>query len=273
MNNKDPGKEIKPVSPLILLLAIGIIAGCVILAVFLIAGRFNNLKNNWRKTIGKQEVRTEAKRKVTTEASTETTTEAATASRSAATDMTELSTENTGQEETTQHQVDKNSLSDSLDDYTFLLDGVIYQLPCDFSEFTRNGWSVSPYSDKKDTDLVAEGEEVFFSFRKDSLRFVAMACNSDKQKKALKDCKIVGVSITSVDSRDFKMAKEITLMSTSDDILKAYGEPDYSHDYKEYISFSYYTEHNSFKSSTTFTVYKLPEKTKYNSVFLRRIIE
>ena len=268
MNNNDPGKYTKPKSPLILLPAIGIIVGCVILIVLLIVGRFGNKGNNRGKNTGKQEVKTEAKTQATTEATTEAGTEATTkaaaegttASRPAATETTESSTESTGQDGKRQ-----------LIDYTFMLDGENYQLPCDYSQFTRNGWVLPSYSNKKDTDSVVQGEEVFFTFKKNSLWFVAMACNTDNKPLELKDCKIVGISIKAEYGSDFTMAQGITLKSTSDEIQKAYGKPDYTQDYEDYTEFSYHTDSNAYRESIIFTQYKLTNRRNYNGVFMRKV--
>lgn len=117
------------------------------------------------------------------------------------------------------------AMSDDLFDYTVELDGVVYKLPFSFKEMEANGW----YCDDPAEDLKPN------SFRPTSLNHKDTATkllsvrfhNLSSEVKNFTDCEISGISFNDMNTRKstFSLPKGITIGSTKEEVLAAYGEP------------------------------------------------
>lgn len=261
-NYMPPDKEAKTANPFLLLGAIAIIAGCLILAVGILLGRLS------KGVPKKADIRTEKAPTESKPATTAQTTEYPPASTQA-TSTEQNTVPATSQTPPTQGSL---TLSDKLSDYTFSLNGVVYQLPCDYSTLFANGWSISPYSDKKETDKVPGEASVYFTLVSNDQRMTVEAYNPGKAADMLKNCKIGGISVTASSNQSFTIANNITPSSSAEEIREAFGNPDDSKEYDDYTSIKYKTNPDNYREYTNFTIYKNTEKTKFNSINLRRII-
>ena len=158
----------------------------------------------------------------------------------------------------------KDALSDSLSDYTFMLDGVFYQLPFAFTKLTDNGWTISTsgYSDKTlisgySTDginMVKNGNTLYFR-----------VFNVSGNAKAIADCLITSVTAEQYSLQDlsvFSAAQGIGFPLAEETLIKAFGEGS-RNDYADYSTF-YYTDSDS--AETRFRVYT--KDAKFNEIQL-----
>lgn len=128
-------------------------------------------------------------------------------------------------------------------DLTFMLDGAQYTLPCDFSEFENNGWTIvdnlTSDSEYDETEIIEcdKISDVFqiekngssYSSGEITIRFV----NDGTERKAIKDCKVGNISFNPYLNSDESDFPEIVLAGnfvvnksvTADDIIAKYGEP------------------------------------------------
>ena len=150
-------------------------------------------------------------------------------------------------------------ISDELFDYTFELDGVIYQLPMSYQNFVDSGWELIRGEDE---------EEKLNGYSYYSVRFVRNnktmyvdIVNMGGHARAIKDCVIGSVTIYEDTAESFTMSKGITFACTTDDIEDAFGIPDSSSsssvtyredDYKK-VAFNFY---NGVLSGVTFYCYE-----------------
>lgn len=112
-------------------------------------------------------------------------------------------------------------MSDDLFDFTFKLDGVVYQLPCDFKDFTENGWSISSRGTTENTMVYGEDQNCF-SMSKGDNNIVVWAYNMSGNAKKIKDCKIGSIDISNDRKADFVIAKGINIKSSIEEIKNAY---------------------------------------------------
>ena len=116
-------------------------------------------------------------------------------------------------------------MSDDLFDFTFKLDGVVYQLPCDFKDFTENGWSISSLDEVAEDTMVHCDKNVYFHFSKGNNKIFVEAYNMSENAKMLKDCKIGEIKVNDNWQNDFVIAKGIKLKSSENTVEKAFGAP------------------------------------------------
>lgn len=164
---------------------------------------------------------------------------------------------------------DPIELSDSLFDFTFTLDGVNYQLPCRYSDFTDNGWTISSSGMSEDMAVTANTYE-YAKMAKAGNGITVYFINMSGNVKKLKDCKIGGIEVARNDLNDanlFVCAKGITTGSTKDEVTAAYGAGNSTNTYDEYTSIKY--EKESYIEAR-FECYE--QDTKYNSIQLRNFV-
>lgn len=160
-------------------------------------------------------------------------------------------------------------MSDDLLDFTFTLDGVIYQLPCLYSDFTDNGWTISSTGMSENTVLTANTYE-YVNMAKAGNGITVYFINMSGNEKELKDCKIGGIEVERNDLNDaglFVCAKGITTESTKDEVTAAYGSGNTTNTYDDYTSIDYEKE---FYIDAYFVCYH--EETKYNLIRLRNFV-
>lgn len=152
-------------------------------------------------------------------------------------DVSDVDISNTSSEteEATAASLDELELSS----LTFNLDGVTYSLPCDFSEFKKNGWSISEESDYDETETISAFDTPYdvyviekagdkFDYVTVSIRFM----NTTSENAELKDCKVGGIIFTTDHSEynpeqgviEFPGGLVINQLLTEDDILNKFEE-------------------------------------------------
>ena len=183
------------------------------------------------------------------------------------------STESSTEEKTTSTEAQNSINIEDVDlfDLSFELDGVVYTLPCDFSEFEKNGWHIREI-DKNNLGeaptLSAHDRSVYITIEKDgytdnvyneiSISFI----NTTSTYVDLMDCQVCGVKVELRDDTrktetipiKFPGGLSIDRDLKSDDIIAEYGEPDeYSEDI--YVHVNYYKQEGDYRKLFETTIY------------------
>lgn len=147
-------------------------------------------------------------------------------------------------------------MSDDIYDFTFTLEGVVYQLPCSFQSFEQNGWTIgSNYSGiTSDTKIAANNYESY-TVAKNGKSITLYSYNKSGNAKAIKDCMVGGISCYADDNVSLTIAKGITPASTSAQVKSAFGTPHYNNMYDEYEVIQYYAEKDNSQRSIEFYCY------------------
>lgn len=148
--------------------------------------------------------------------------------------------DNSTKEDATSASVSDESINDmELTDLTFKLDGVTYTLPCDFSEFEKNGWTIASDSDYDGEQTIASNEiSQNFEIKKSdgsypSSNITIGFLNSSSDSLEIKKCKIgkfsfsVELAAETPNNPDIIFAGGLVVDKsiTVDDITSKYGEP------------------------------------------------
>ena len=115
-----------------------------------------------------------------------------------------------------------SAISNDWRDFSFRLEGHVYRLPCDFSEFAENGWTLKYFY----TDLPLEPYSSRADFmQKDGLQVQISLVNPGDQSKAPEDCLVDSISIYEgfYGHFDFEVAKGISVGCSSQKVLAAFG--------------------------------------------------
>ena len=115
-----------------------------------------------------------------------------------------------------------SAISNDWRDFSFRLEGHVYRLPCDFSEFAENGWTLKYFY----TDLPLEPYSSRADFmQKDGLQVQISLVNPGDQSKAPEDCLVDSISIYEgfYGHFDFEVAKGISVGCSSRKVLAAFG--------------------------------------------------
>lgn len=131
-------------------------------------------------------------------------------------------------EETNTSQEKETSATQSDDLYSFqiTLNGKLYTLPADYSEFEQNGWNYKGVdSDKK---VAPNQYTIGDAMKNGDMQVYAQLVNTGKDELSLKECKVGKIQVCSLDTKKgvtIGLPKGINFDSTKDDIIKAYGNP------------------------------------------------
>lgn len=129
-------------------------------------------------------------------------------------------------------------LSDELLDFTIELEGVVYKLPCAYSKFTDNGWTISSSGYSEDRMLAGLSIETYY-MSKNGRRIIVCSYNPSGNAAKLSDCRIGGVEVSVDGGAELRLAKEITPASSADEIRAAYGAPNDSYTSSSYEKLTY----------------------------------
>lgn len=142
-----------------------------------------------------------------------------------ATEATEATESTEATEDTKPVEPVKPELSDDWKDFTFKLDGVVYQIPCTLSCFTENGWTLEEGDDFVD-ELPAKSYKNLYMYNGEHYIAITLLNYSDSATAA-QDCQVGVVNIF----RNSKVAMELPggagLDSTPAEIIAALGEDGY----------------------------------------------
>lgn len=116
-----------------------------------------------------------------------------------------------------------NEISDNLFDFTFELEGDIYKLPCEYSDFVDNGWIIS--SGYTENTKVSGNSYVEFKMSKDDKEIRLYSYNSSGNENPLSSCCVGGIDCFVLDDVSFVIANNITPESSSDEIINSFGTP------------------------------------------------
>ena len=158
-------------------------------------------------------------------------------------------------------------VSDNLYDFTFMLDGVVYQLPCAFSSFTDNGWTISSTGSN---GLINANSYTTIQLAHNGNKIYVDVINMSGNAKALEDCKIGGVDINRNSLNDWNLleiAKGITLNSSLDEITAAFGSGNSINTYSDYTTIRYTKDSYV---DVRFVCYS--EDVKYNEITMRNYV-
>lgn len=142
-------------------------------------------------------------------------------------------------------------ISDDLYDFTFELEGVVYTLPCEYDDFTGNGWTISGTGYSGDLKIAGNSYDCF-RMSNDGRNITVYSYNMSGDAKPVKDCKIGGIECESYNGVNFVIAKGITLQSSVKDIKNAFGVPGYSNSGSDYETITYYAQKDSYHNSVKF---------------------
>lgn len=120
--------------------------------------------------------------------------------------------------------VEEIKLSDNLFDFTFELEGVVYQLPCKLDAFTKNGWAISSSGYSGDTKIPGNSYESF-TMARDGKEITVYSYNPSGNMKAIKDCKVGGIASEVYTKTNLVLSKGIALGANEDAVRAAYGAP------------------------------------------------
>ncbi len=130
-------------------------------------------------------------------------------------------------------------LSDKLDDFTFQIDNVVYQLPITQEAFVGNGWSFYDYFDDFDKPINSEHYESVYLYKGENEICVNVINKSGDQKK-FTECPVGRVSYDFSGNIQFFLAGNFLLNDkTLDEVIAQYGTPTAQDEYTEYIEISY----------------------------------
>lgn len=126
----------------------------------------------------------------------------------------------------TEKPVGNTELGNNLESFTFSLEGVVYRVPSLYAEFAENGWSIE--NSRVDMQL-SYRQFLIVSLEKGDIQVTAMIRNFNMDTQPIDVCHVAGITMEhgygSNDVPNVLMPGGITLDSSWDDMLKAYGEP------------------------------------------------
>ena len=160
-------------------------------------------------------------------------------------------------------------MSDELFDYTVSIEGTVYQFPCQYQVFVDDGWTISS-SDVRDTTKILAEDYVFFQMANNGKVIWLYSYNMSGNSKQLKDCFVGGIQFDAYNKAEVKLAKDICLTSTIEEVLEAFGTPNDRYDGENSISLTY-SQDNSVHNSVKFTFYKDTEM-GYNDISVKNFL-
>jgi hypothetical protein len=114
-------------------------------------------------------------------------------------------------------------MSDDPADLTFLLDGVVYQLPFDFSRLAKNGWNIADGGYSSTTLVAGHGIESFRMVRDGQFIGIEVYNNSGNALE-IAQCTVVEIQVSAT-VETFQVAKGITAADSVDKVEQTLGTP------------------------------------------------
>lgn len=170
--------------------------------------------------------------------------------------------------ESSQSETPPVEMSDELFDFTFQLDGTVYQLPCRFQAFADNGWTISSSGYSSETLLRGNSYETFY-VSKDGKKLMLYACNFSGNAKMIADSTVGGVYCVQKDGAEIVLAKDVSFPLSVEQIKDAYGIPSDSYSGTDYERVQY--DHASADENSFVRLYCY-EDGGYSSIELRHFV-
>ena len=161
-------------------------------------------------------------------------------------------------------------MSDDLFDFTVEIEGVVFSLPCKYDEFASEGWTISSTGYSDVMELAGGGYETI-SMSKNGKRIKIMSFNPSGNAMAIKDSLIGGISFYLDDGVDVKLAKGITINSTVEQIMEAYGSPNTTNEYENRTTLTY-TGNDPYSIVVSFTCYTDPSDREYSEITIKNLV-
>lgn len=161
--------------------------------------------------------------------------------------LTDDGTENgdSGKEESSREENEEAVMSDELFDFTFELDGDVYQLPCSYSCFTENGWTISSTGYSGDSTIPGNRYDSYY-MAKDGHRITVYSYNLSGNTKSISECKVGGIQCWAYDGAVVTVAKGIGLSSAAEEIKEAFGMPNSNNTGDDYESLTYQVNESTY---------------------------
>ncbi len=169
---------------------------------------------------------------------------------------------------TSDTQKEEVSMSDNIFDFTFELDGTIYKLPCNYSDFTDAGWTISSTGYNGDTTIKGNSYDSFYMSR-DGKKIYVSSYNFSGNSKKISECKIGAIECQASYGSVLKMAKGITYSSTADEIKNAYGTPSSQNKGSDYQTISYELNGSNYNKIKFY----ISDDSKYSSVEIMNFVQ
>ena len=161
-------------------------------------------------------------------------------------------------------------MSDKLFDFTLEVEGTVFKLPCKYEDLTAAGWTISS-SGYSDSTTIKGNSYDSFTMSNNGKKMTVSSYNMSGNTKAIKDCLVGGISWEAYNGVDIKMAKGITVTSTVDEIIAAFGTPNSRNDYDDYVSLTY-QQNDSMYNEVRFMCYKSADEVKYSTVYVENFV-
>lgn len=159
-------------------------------------------------------------------------------------------------------------VSDDWKDFTFSMEGVVYQLPTHYQNFVAHGWKIDgTRSNISEDDMLPANSHTYFYMTNNAVYFSAEVINMSGNARMMKDCDVGAVTITASDNLDLKLAGGIGCLSTIEEIQSAYGVPS---SVSTYTDNSYLEYEVNYYIDMKFNIYN--SQTTYNSITLRNFV-
>lgn len=161
------------------------------------------------------------------------------------------------------------TMSDELYDFTFILDGVTYQLPFAYSQLAENGWDIYWGADSDESTIPANSYDTL-QMSKNGVKINIDVVNLSGDTQKIKDLVVGGIKVTLndlVDADLFTIAKNIGVSATVDEVTAAFGTANKTYNGDEHTALTYRVDNYV---EVEFYVYK--EKEQSNTIRLRNFI-
>lgn len=163
------------------------------------------------------------------------------------------------------------TMSDDLMDYTFTLNGVVYQLPCDLSAFTDAGWTISSSGYSNETAIPGADYDSFRMSNNGQDIYLSVY-NYSGNTRQLAECPVGAIECSLGDGPDFFIAKGLTPAATVEEITAALGSPNERYNGSDYTSISYKDPSDEY-NGVAFFCYTDEAHAEYSSITLRHFVK
>lgn len=161
-------------------------------------------------------------------------------------------------------------MSDDLFDYTINIEGTVFRIPFKYQDITAAGWTISS-SGISDTTKIAGSDYEAVKLSQNGKSLWVEIYNASGNARQIKDCMIGGVECEGDDGTEVTLAKGITVFSTVDEVLEAFGVPTSRDDYNDYTQLIYQQDDTGY-NQVKFYLYKDEEDWKLNSLNVRNFL-
>ncbi len=166
-------------------------------------------------------------------------------------------------------KTEKVEMSDELSDFTFKLNGVVYQLPFAYTQLVENGWTITSSGISSDSMVTGSSYE-YVTMANDGKKITAYIINLGGDSKAIRECKVGGIECELYQGIDFSIAKGITCDTTVEKIREAFGTPSSTDSSDDHTSVRYIFGDNNY---VRFYIYdENSDSRQYSSIEMKNYV-